>query len=484
MKASLFLLLTTVAAVIFWTAWTQAFTNPWAFSLGCLAVGLCGYLIADYFMTNERKNTLAESAQNKKEIAALKEEIDILNKQAALGIPQTELDDLRKRLYYAEEEGKKISGEFLAQASHISLLNVRLEKAAKENIELKEETKGGASRLTELDSVRDTLTSTKNRITELDNENIALKNELELHNQTSAVGKPNDLKVIEGIGSKIEKLLHSQGINTWQLLAETNVENLRDILHNAGEAYYLHKPTTWPAQATLLAQGHWAAFEAYNAHIPQSKEPFVAPKIEENTAEIVVEKAVETPLVFDFEAPKMTENAENAQNTEGVEPDKIVFLKDKTENVPYVSHRKKSRSIPIDDSAINPESKPLKNTQLIDKQAVTASKQGSSIGEGISAEQASKAEPHPIYGLPDNLKIIEGIGPKIEAILKEAGIETWHTLAEVNVENLKGILEKAGSRFRLNDPTSWPEQAKLLSIGEFDKFKKLTDQLIGGKKTK
>ena len=439
-------------------------------------------------MTNERKNTLAESAQNKKEIAALKEEIDILNKQAALGIPQTELDDLRKRLYYAEEEGKKISGEFLAQASHISALNIRLEKAAKENIELKEETKGGASRLTELDSVRDSLTSTKNRITELANENIALKNELELHNQTSAVGKPNDLKVIEGIGSKIEKLLHSQGINTWQLLAETNVENLRDILHNAGEAYYLHKPTTWPAQATLLAQGHWAAFEAYNAHIPQSKEPFIASKIEENAPEIIAEKAVEkvveTPIIFDFEAPKMTENVENVENTEGVEAEKIVFLNDKIEDVPYVSHRKKSRSIAIDDSAINPESKPFKKTQLIDKQAVTASKQGSSIGEGISAEQASKAEPHPIYGLPDNLKIIEGIGPKIEAILKEAGIETWHTLAEVNVENLKGILEKAGSRFRLNDPTTWPEQAKLLSVGEFDKFKKLTDQLIGGKKTK
>ncbi len=481
MKAFLFLLLTIVVAVIIWTAWTQAFTNPWVFSLGCLAVGLCGYLIADYFMTNERKNALAESVQNKKEIAVLKEEIDILNKQAALGIPQTELDDLRKRLYQAEEEGKKISGEFLSQASHISALNIQLEKAAKENIELKEETKGGASRLTELDSVRDTLTATKSRITELANENSALKTELELHNQTSAVGKPNDLKVIEGIGSKIEKLLHSQGINTWQLLAETNVENLRDILHNAGEAYYLHKPTTWPAQATLLAQGHWAAFEAYNAHVPQSREPFAASKIEENAPEIIAEKAVETPIVFDFEAPKMTENVEN---TEGIEAEKIVFLNDKTEDVPYVSHRKKSRSIVIDDSAVNPESKPFKKTQLVDKQAVTASKQGSSIGEGISAEQASKAEPHPIYGLPDNLKIIEGIGPKIEAILKEAGIETWHTLAEVNVENLKGILEKAGSRFRLNDPTSWPEQAKLLSIGEFDKFKKLTDQLIGGKKTK
>lgn len=63
----------------------------------------------------------------------------------------------------------------------------------------------------------------------------------------------------------------------------------------------------------------------------------------------------------------------------------------------------------------------------------------------------------------DDLKAIAGIGPKIEALLHEAGIRTYAQLAETPVERLREILAQAGPRFRLADPSSWPEQARRLA---------------------
>lgn len=63
----------------------------------------------------------------------------------------------------------------------------------------------------------------------------------------------------------------------------------------------------------------------------------------------------------------------------------------------------------------------------------------------------------------DDLKAIDGIGPKIEALLHQAGIRTYAQLAETPVERLREILAQAGPRFRLADPTTWPEQARRLA---------------------
>lgn len=59
----------------------------------------------------------------------------------------------------------------------------------------------------------------------------------------------------------------------------------------------------------------------------------------------------------------------------------------------------------------------------------------------------------------DDLKRIEGIGPKIEGILQENGIKTFTALANANAEFIKTLLETAGPRFRKLDPTAWIEQA-------------------------
>lgn len=81
----------------------------------------------------------------------------------------------------------------------------------------------------------------------------------------------------------------------------------------------------------------------------------------------------------------------------------------------------------------------------------------------------------------NDLKVVEGIGPKIEKILFDAGIQTLSDLANASVEHLKEVLNKAGDRYRIHDPSTWPEQAKLAAAGELEKLKEYQDFLSGGK---
>ncbi len=81
----------------------------------------------------------------------------------------------------------------------------------------------------------------------------------------------------------------------------------------------------------------------------------------------------------------------------------------------------------------------------------------------------------------DDLKIVEGIGPKIADLLNKEGINTWKQLSETAVETISGILHAAGPNFQIHDPGTWPHQARLADEGKWDELKKLQDELKGGK---
>lgn len=81
----------------------------------------------------------------------------------------------------------------------------------------------------------------------------------------------------------------------------------------------------------------------------------------------------------------------------------------------------------------------------------------------------------------DDLKIIEGVGPKLASIFNEAGITTWEQMAESSVEKLREILEAAGSRYKMFDPTTWPNQAKLAHERKLEDLQKYQDELMGGR---
>jgi len=81
----------------------------------------------------------------------------------------------------------------------------------------------------------------------------------------------------------------------------------------------------------------------------------------------------------------------------------------------------------------------------------------------------------------DDLKIIEGIGPKIAGLLNDAGINSWAALGATDVNRIKEILTEAGARYASKDPTTWPKQAQMAADGEMDKLKAWQDELDGGK---
>lgn len=83
---------------------------------------------------------------------------------------------------------------------------------------------------------------------------------------------------------------------------------------------------------------------------------------------------------------------------------------------------------------------------------------------------------------PDDLTILEGIGPKINQLLQGAGIRTFAQLAASEVSELKAILDPNGLQFI--NPGSWAEQASLAAEGKFDELKTLTDSLKGGRRVK
>ena len=80
-----------------------------------------------------------------------------------------------------------------------------------------------------------------------------------------------------------------------------------------------------------------------------------------------------------------------------------------------------------------------------------------------------------------SLQVIEGVGPKIEQLMNQAGLVTFADVAKASVPSLKKILTDAGSRYTMHNPTTWPKQAKLAKAGKWDALKELQDSLKGGR---
>lgn len=84
-------------------------------------------------------------------------------------------------------------------------------------------------------------------------------------------------------------------------------------------------------------------------------------------------------------------------------------------------------------------------------------------------------------GRKDDLKKLEGVGPKIEQVLNAVGIQNFAQLAAMTPEQIKPILDTAGGQFKMHDPKSWPYQAELASKGDWERLREYQNLLISGK---
>ena len=81
----------------------------------------------------------------------------------------------------------------------------------------------------------------------------------------------------------------------------------------------------------------------------------------------------------------------------------------------------------------------------------------------------------------DDLKVVEGIGPKISGMFIDAGIKTWKALSDTPVSKCQEVLDGGGDRYKVHDPASWPMQAKMCYEGKWKELAKWQDEHDHGK---
>jgi large subunit ribosomal protein L21 len=128
-----------------------------------------------------------------------------------------------------------------------------------------------------------------------------------------------------------------------------------------------------------------------------------------------------------------------------------------------VAKVEKPKAAPVQEEKTKAAAKPKAETQPAKEQSAAVKK---------APAKTAKA---------DDLKKIEGIGPKAAEALANAGLESFAKLAKAKPEKIKDILTEASSRMAHLEPTTWPEQAQLAADGKWDELKKLQDKLNGGK---
>jgi predicted flap endonuclease-1-like 5' DNA nuclease len=79
-----------------------------------------------------------------------------------------------------------------------------------------------------------------------------------------------------------------------------------------------------------------------------------------------------------------------------------------------------------------------------------------------------------------DLKMIEGIGPKIEQALHTAGLLRFEDVAGATLERLRAAIEASGIRFAPSI-TTWSRQAQYLAANDLIGLKTYQDQLIAGR---
>ncbi len=85
-------------------------------------------------------------------------------------------------------------------------------------------------------------------------------------------GNKHDFTVIEGIGPKINDLIHKAEIHTYSALAVTSTADIRKILDDAGSSFALAKPDTWPSQSDMASNNHWEKLMQWQDEFDVNKE--------------------------------------------------------------------------------------------------------------------------------------------------------------------------------------------------------------------
>jgi len=147
-------------------------------------------------------------------------------------------------------------------------------------------------------------------------------------------------------------------------------------------------------------------------------------------------------------------------------------LKDQFEAAPAPPAKPKAKKAEAPKAEKVEEEKPAEPVEEVKEEKPKATKKPAAKKPAVKKKASAKG---------DDLKKIEGIGPKIAELLTNAEIASYDALSKADPEKIREILIEAGSRYKMFDPTTWPEQAGLAATDKWDELKKLQDELKGGK---
>lgn len=68
----------------------------------------------------------------------------------------------------------------------------------------------------------------------------------------------------------------------------------------------------------------------------------------------------------------------------------------------------------------------------------------------------------------NDLKVIKGIGPKLEETLNKVGLTAYEQLAKMTLKDMSAVLTKAGVNAKMYDLSGWKAQAKLAVKGDME----------------
>ena len=165
--------------------------------------------------------------------------------------------------------------------------------------------------------------------------------------------------------------------------------------------------------------------------------------------------------------------------------DKVIVFKKKRRKGYRVKngHRQALTEIVIEGITAS-GAKPAKKAEKAAPKKETKKSEPKAAAKTEAKKAAPKAKPaaKKATGKADDLKKIEGVGPKAAEAMVNAGLDTFAKVAKAKPEDIEAILAEASSRLAHLVANTWPQQAKLAADGKWDELKELQDNLDGGRK--
>ena len=291
-----------------------------------------------------------------------------------------------------------------------------------------------------------------------------------------ATPRTDDLTKIDGITPKVQEQLKTNGISSFTDLRDANKEslNLSSLLNIDSKVV-----DTWPHQASLAAKGDWEKLTEYQDFTRRNREAHASNSKKENT---------------------LSSNKDDLKKIEGIGP-RIEEILNKQGIYTFKNLRETDRDT-LKSYLTNADKRfSAHETESWPHQAGMAEKgqweELKIYQEFIDEEDHFEKKEPPVVSLTtkhaplnspfgnvtnitqvDDLKKIEGIGPSIEALLQQNGVSSFEILKDSKLETLVKILKNAGPQFRMHDPKSWPEQAKIAFKGDWSKLSDFQDSLL------